>query len=336
MVRPSEGQVVDTSKPRRFLVTAAPGQSIGLQICQQRSGYASPVPGNRCSMASAIMGTMLMGPIPMEEVASQPGTYQLATDSRCGLSGFVSNRPMYARAVAVPPSAVQSRDWFGNPDYFEMFTGPSFTGPMERLDVWGDQVEFSVSEPPSGFVKPSPGISVNDGAAYTNSVDVSVSVEPPACSAPYPTSVVLSNDGGFKPSSTMPLGDPEEGSDVVRVAWKLQTTGRERLPKTVYANIGGTRYTDDIILDQRDPVVESAALLGGGAASAATSKRYRVKLKATDSNSGVSSVQFAANKKSPSALVSYKTKLSVSLPAKPKWVRAQDKAGNFSRWKKLK
>ena len=126
------------------------------------------------------------------------------------------------------------------------------------------------------------------------------------------------------------------------VNWKLDSSGPERLPKTVYLRfmlgpIVSENYTDDIILDEIPPVVQSAALAGGGArgaAHAAKVKRYTVKVKATDSNSGVGKVQVTANKRKPGKLLAYRTKLK--LKAKPKFIRAQDRAGNFSGWKKLR
>ena len=70
--------------------------------------------------------------------------------------------------------------------------------------------------------------------------------------------------------------------------------------------------------------------------SVAKKKTYVVKVKATDSNSGVAKVQVTANKKRPGALLTYKRKLRVRSAKRPKFVRAQDRAGNFSRWKKLR
>lgn len=208
--------------------------------------------------------------------------------------------------------------------------------PTERLDAWGEQVKITVPDPPAGFVKPVPGISVNGGAAYTNSTDVSVTVEPPACVVPYATSVELSNDGGFRASTKLPFDTPEsDGSFKVR--WTMASTGKERLPKTVYANITGTRYTDDIILDQGDPVIESATLATAGTAgTSGAGRRFTVNLKAKDSNSGVGFAQAAVTKTKPSGLVRYRSRLTVTSMGRPRWIRVQDRAGNFSVWRRLR
>ena len=43
-----------------------------------------------------------------------------------------------------------------------------------------------------------------------------------------------------------------------------------------------------------------------------------------------------ANKRKPGKLLAYKRKLTVRSAKRPKWVRARDKAGNFSRWKRAR
>ena len=126
------------------------------------------------------------------------------------------------------------------------------------------------------------------------------------------------------------------------IKWKLDSSGPERLPKTVYLRfqlgpIVSDNYTDDIILDEIPPVVQQASLAktNSTGASAAKAKTYVEKVKAKDSNSGVGKVQATDNKRKPGKLLAYKTKVNVK-GAKPKWVRAQDRAGNFSAWKKLR
>jgi hypothetical protein len=71
-------------------------------------------------------------------------------------------------------------------------------------------------------------------------------------------------------------------------------------------------------------------------ARAAALRRYTLKLKARDSNSGVAGVQVTANKRKPGTVIKYKRTLKLRLKAKPKFVRAKDRAGNFSRWRKVR
>ena len=58
-----------------------------------------------------------------------------------------------------------------------------------------------------------------------------------------------------------------------------------------------------------------------------------LKVKAKDDNSGVGFVQATSNRKKPGPLLAYKPKLKVKSANKPKFVRAKDRAGNFSPWK---
>ena len=176
------------------------------------------------------------------------------------------------------------------------------------------------------------GISINSGAQFTKDPKVKLLVKAPATA----TSVLVSNDGGFLAPSTFPVSSS--------IDWKLDSSGPERLPKTVYVRfmlgpIISETYTDDIILDEIPPVVQSASLSApssGKAAGAAALKTYSLKVKAKDTNSGVSKIQATANKRKPGKLIAYKTSLKLKLAAKPKFIRAQDRAGNFSAWKKLR
>jgi hypothetical protein len=363
IVQPSNGQTVDLSKVMVIGARSNPAVSerVMLQICQwgaTRLGPDGPVPTeplsetNQCGLVSGWMGgRVYMGTGTfMEQSAKDPGLYLHAIDPRCGMSSpferSLNNRPAYLRAVNVSSSYAASNEFLNSPGngYFNRVTLPWGTADVEDENTWGPQIRVDLTEPPSDFVKPSPGISINDGATYTNSVKVTVSVQPTPCVDPYPTSVRLSNDGGFKPNTRLALDGAESSIGEFKAQWKLVSTGTERLPKTVYASLGSgltygadERYTDDIILDQQDPVLESAQLAGAGAAVvSAKPKRFRVTTKAKDSNSGVGHVQVTSSKSKPGALISYRRTVTVTASSKPRWVRVGDKAGNFSRWKQLK
>jgi PKD domain len=176
------------------------------------------------------------------------------------------------------------------------------------------------------------GVSINNGAQFTRDPNVTLTVKPPATANAF----VVSNDGGFFAPATFPAAST--------IKWKLDSSGPERLPKTVYLRfmlgpIVSDNYTDDIILDEIPPVVQSASLANSAparAATAAKAKTYVVKVKAKDSNSGVAKVQVTANKRKPGKLLAYKKTVKVKAAAKPKLVRARDRAGNFSRWKQLR
>jgi hypothetical protein len=150
------------------------------------------------------------------------------------------------------------------------------------------------------------------------------------------TNLLFSNDGGFFTPTLFP---PK-----AEVDWTLDSSGPERLPKTIYVRfltgpIPSETFQDDIILDEIPPVVQQAAIAptaGSSAARAARTsktKKWKVKVKATDSNSGVGGVQITADKASPGKLLKYASTLTVKSAKRPKYVRARDKAGNFSKWK---
>jgi PKD domain/NHL repeat len=176
------------------------------------------------------------------------------------------------------------------------------------------------------------GVSINNGAQYTRDPNVTLTVKAPATASAF----LVSNDGGFFAPATFPAAPT--------IKWKLDSSGPERLPKTVYLRfqlgpIVSDNFTDDIILDEIPPVVQSASLASAAstrAASAARANTYTVKVKAKDSNSGVAKVQVTANKRKPGKLLAYKTKVKLKSAAKPKFVRARDRAGNYSGWKKLR
>jgi hypothetical protein len=177
------------------------------------------------------------------------------------------------------------------------------------------------------------GVTVNHGAQYTNSPDVTISAVFPATT----NSMLFSNDGGFlAPAQFAPKAD---------TAWKLDSSGPERLPKTVYVRfLSGPfvseTFTDDIILDETPPKVVNASLAQPPAAAlaarAAAKRTYKLKVKATDNVSGVSGIQVTAKKKKPGKVLRYKSRMTVKLAARPRWVRVRDRAGNFSRWRALK
>jgi hypothetical protein len=184
------------------------------------------------------------------------------------------------------------------------------------------------------------GVTINNGAQYTRSADVTVT----AVSPPGTTQMIVSNDGGFLAGGTFPVQKDTK--------WKLDSSGPERLPKTIYVRFftgpfPSETFQDDIILDETPPTVQQAQVAAPAGASAATdaiatasAKRklstWKLRIRAKDSNSGVARVQVTANKRKPGKLLRYKTRLTVKSATKPKWVRARDRAGNYSRWRKAR
>jgi hypothetical protein len=152
--------------------------------------------------------------------------------------------------------------------------------------------------------------------------------------------VIISNDGGFGISTRFNLSES--------ISWALQSSGNERLPKTVYAKFvlaDGSRsstYTDDIILDETAPVFDdltSSAYDGEGVSVAALRKMLTVK--ASDSNSGIAKFEIRSSVSSPSSYANATTPEAVShsvavvTEATSVEVRVIDQAGNLSGWKKV-
>ncbi len=179
------------------------------------------------------------------------------------------------------------------------------------------------------------GVSINASETYTNKTGATLTVVAPDTAS----SVLVSNDGGFARPSALPTSSSE------RYAWTLPTSGPERLPKTVYVRFVGAcidasqTYTDDIVLDQTPPAVHGGRLLGavrsGRASAAARARKYMIRVRASDRTSGVTRAQAASDQRKPLKATRYRSVLRVRASRAPKWVRAQDRAGNWSAWKRL-
>jgi hypothetical protein len=173
------------------------------------------------------------------------------------------------------------------------------------------------------------GVTINGTAPYTNNPNVTLTVLRP----PSATALRISNDGGFSRWYTTPPNRTE------RYRFRLESSGPERLPKTVYVRFDGpldqTRtFTDDIVLDQRPPRVLGARRLDRtGGACAARRGCVRITLKARDSTSGVAAAQFARVRRHPWVSIAFHQRLA--LRHAPSWVRVRDRAGNVSRWSRV-
>jgi hypothetical protein len=192
--------------------------------------------------------------------------------------------------------------------------------------------ELRVTTPPTGTQF---GVTINNGARWTNTPDVTVTANFP----PSTTQLLFSNDGGFLAPAEFPAQKTTK--------WKLDSSGPERLPKTIYVRflagpIVSETHQDDIILDETPPKVQDAVVApAGGSTSAvvvraAKARSWKVRIKASDKNSGVGRVQVTANKRKPGKLLRFKKRLVVKAAQRPRWVRARDRAGNFSKWRKAR
>jgi hypothetical protein len=198
-------------------------------------------------------------------------------------------------------------------------------GPLGPLPPVGD----------GGAADDDRSMTINGGAQFTNDPDVTLSVIAPS----WANRLRVANDGGFRDAHTFAVKH--------KIRWHLAESGPERLPKTVYLRFGSDaqNFTDDIILDQTNPMVKSATVDGATAASASTTiaataaaerPTYRVRVRAKDAISGVAKVQFAHSKRHPSALAKLERINRYKGTRPPKYVRVKDRAGNYSRWRAIR
>jgi hypothetical protein len=166
--------------------------------------------------------------------------------------------------------------------------------------------------PPPGSV----GVSINGGAQFTNDRDVDLNVVWQLGD----NTILLANDGGFVGAESVPVA--------AHVAWRLESSGPERLPKTVYARFGdrSQTFTDDIILDETAPTLSSVTFAA----------KRTVRIAARDRTSGLRSYQLTHGKAHPGKR--HRFHRTVHYKGKPRklYVRVFDRAGNHSRWARAK
>jgi 6-phosphogluconolactonase (cycloisomerase 2 family) len=168
-----------------------------------------------------------------------------------------------------------------------------------------------------------PGLSIDDGAIYTNDPNVQLRI---GTLDLMPTSVRLSNDPDFTTSDLRPV------SASGRYPWRLEAGGPPaRTVTRVYARFTGAEagtLADDIILDTVAPQVVSARLRRGAWLT-------RVRLSARDAKgSGVQGVQVATERSHPRPVRAFARTVNLRGSPRRVWVRVIDNAGNPSLWRR--
>jgi hypothetical protein len=267
------------------------------------------------------------------------GTGTLSADGRVATAEF-TNPLLVGHDWQQDPGGASGPDFYSN-FWFDGFSDPATTPPPPPVDPTPPPPHRGPTprpRPPVGGEAPSgsQGMTINDGALYTQDPDVTLSVIAPGWAG----SLRVANDGGFGAARTFTVRN--------RIRWRLAESGRERLPKTVYLRFGNQAqtFTDDIILDQTDPVVKSAALVEPVSATASdataqtaatANEAYRIRIRAKDATSGVAKVQFAArSKRHPSAPRKFKRVSRYTGVRAPRYLRVRDRAGNYSRWRSIR
>ena len=172
------------------------------------------------------------------------------------------------------------------------------------------------------------GVSIAAGARYSKNPKLQLTIIPPDGAA----GLSISNDGGFK----QPFGGQIDLGR--RYPWVLDSSGPERLPKTVYVRFNGPcldpsqTFQDDIILDETAPTLSTPTVRGPakGRRGALT-----LTLKASDNASGVKRVE-VRRRQARILAAAYKRRLRLKGSPRRLTVRVIDGAGNASRWKQVK
>jgi hypothetical protein len=164
---------------------------------------------------------------------------------------------------------------------------------------------------PSGF-----GVSINDGALFTNDTSVTVRTW-----APNVTHVRLSNDGAYADEGWMTYQ--------VTQTWVISTYGSYVMPRYVYAwfkdeqaTVYGS-YLDDIIYDPIPPQGNVTLLDSAGAT-------VTLSLEAQDDNSGVAHMRVGETDLASATWQPYATSMTWTLPSAVIYAQFKDRAGNVS------
>ena len=184
-----------------------------------------------------------------------------------------------------------------------------------------------------GPTTPMLEVTINGGVEYTDDRRVRVRVRntSPLGGSTSSPEVEIANDGGFLNARLFMVNRGDT------YAWTLDSTGPERLPKTVYARPAwgecagfpgwrGQSASDTIVLDETRPVVVAAR----------RARPDRVRVRARDRLSGVRRVQIAGRRGARTRWRAYSTRRLYAAPHGRVWVRVRDRAGNHSRWRAVR
>jgi hypothetical protein len=177
------------------------------------------------------------------------------------------------------------------------------------------------------FVDVDCGISINEGAEYTNSRDVTVTVNP----CPGAEAVRISNDGSF---AVREVAVPGSSID-----WTIESNLVGTFTKVVYARyLGGSggAVSDDIILDTTTPVVSNVSASLSGRSELVQTSLVRLTISARDTISGVGRMQITNNRGKPGKWLKFSPNTQFANQGEVIFVRVKDRAGNISTWRTLR
>jgi hypothetical protein len=201
--------------------------------------------------------------------------------------------------------------------------GQQLTCTVAASNAGGSATSTSAAVTPTGAPLASGpvGVSINSAATFTTSTAVTLTIHEPAGA----NQVQISNDGGFSNPDTRAVS----GTDTY--SWNLVSSGAERLPKTVYVRFLGSgidatqTYTDDIILDEDAPTLNSASITQTRDRAAGG---WVLKVKARDANSGLDLLGTASRKRGEYATQPFAKRIEIESPRRARFVQLTDRAGN--------
>lgn len=187
---------------------------------------------------------------------------------------------------------------------------------IEPVSSFGPTYESP--DEPANYSSVTGAITIEGGALYTNTRDVTVTITRP----PNVASIRLSNVAGdFSGSPAQRLTRRPQS-----FPWRLATTGPERSVKRVHVRFTKTgepyELFDDIVLDERPPELLTAQIAGS-----------RLVSRARDNRSGVKRMQVTTNRKKPGKARRYSSRVGLKGAPKRVHVRVFDGAGNSSSWR---
>ncbi len=185
------------------------------------------------------------------------------------------------------------------------------------------------------------GISINDGAAFTQTRDVRLTLGWPARAQ----QVRISNDGGFAGAATYDLQDT--------IDWVLDDSVNVVATQVVYVRFIGpgvdpTRtFSDNIIFDNTPPdLLRATAVIPvsktqviGTSSTARSTRTWPIKVRARDDRSGLATMQISIKRSGkPLVVRAYRSRTNVKPPAKTKrlYLRVSDQAGNWTHWRAVR
>jgi hypothetical protein len=195
------------------------------------------------------------------------------------------------------------------------------------------------------YVGMEPGLSIADGAEFTNKLRSQVYLFPPIGSS----GAIVSNDGGFRGGrKVFEFDEVKEPGEPIQLSWDLPRADSQRATRVVYVRyvdpagraMSGQTFSDDIIFDAVPPRVQEATLSEqpSAAVSRKAARQITLQLKAQDNRSRVVRLQVARGEKRQGRVDTFKYSARRNIPKAggAVWLRVQDGAGNWSVWTKAK